>query len=399
MADRLSLDRTALDAVLAPFGENLTLPGEVYHSADVFAFDLDRFFTRGWVCVGRSDEIAQPGQARAVRVGTEPLLVVRDESGSLRAFYNVCRHRGHELLPMGDAVDLRAVKCPYHAWTYGLDGTLKAAPTFTRTSNFDKNEYPLIEAGITEWNGFLFIDPSGEAGPFARHVGNLEDVLRRYQLEGLRSGATHRYEIAANWKLVVENYHECYHCASIHPALCRVSPPDSGRDLQPTGSWCGGTMDLMEYAETMSFDGSSAAPMLPALDEQERRSVLYIGVMPNLLISAHPDYVMTHRLTPLAPDRTQVECEWLFASTAFDDSTFDGAYAIDFWDVTNREDWGACEAVQRGTGSRGYRQGRLSSWEATVYQFHTMIASAYLGFPPSAPHAPDRSAFDSIVVN
>lgn len=382
------IDPASVETALLPFGMSTTLPAAAYVSEEVLAFEVDRFFTQGWVCLGRADGLVGNGQARAVRLGSEPVLLVRDREDRLRAFYNICRHRGHRLLPEGQAVDVRLIRCPYHSWTYRLDGTLKTAPTLTQSPEFDPTEYPLIEVSIAEWRGWLFADPSGAAGDLADHLGNLDEVVGPYQPERLVAAARHDYEVAANWKLIVENYHECYHCSTIHPALCKVSPPDSGHDVQPTGLWCGGTLDLLDHAVTMSFDGVSHGTMLPGLDADRLRQVMYVGLMPNLLISAHPDYVMTHRLVPLSPDRTFVECEWLFSPEDVERSDFDPAYAVDFWDVTNREDWNATENVQAVIGSRGFRQGPLSSWESTLYQFYHMIGNAYLGRPVTPPFVP-----------
>lgn len=382
------IDQADLDATLAPFGHSLTLPREAYVSEAVLDFEIDRFFTRGWVCAGRIESLLGPGQARAIEVGRERILVMRDEAGTLRAFFNVCRHRGHELLAVGHTVDMRVLKCPYHAWTYSLEGKLKGAPSLTRSPDFDKDDYPLVEVASAVWEGFVFVDPSGGAGPLAQHLGNLAGYLAPYRIADLRVAARHDYEIEANWKVAVENYHECYHCSSIHPALCKVTPPDSGVDVVPTGLWCGGTMELMDHAATMSFDGVSGGTMLPGLSPDRLRQVVYAGLMPNLLISAHPDYVMTHRIVPLTPGRSRIECEWLFPAGAFELDGFDPAYAVDFWDVTNREDWAACEGVQRGVSSRGYRQGPLSPWESTLYQFYQMIGAAYKGLPVVPPQVP-----------
>ena len=239
---------------------------------------------------------------------------------------------------------------------------------------------------VVEWQGWLFANASGDAPAFEEHVGNLEELLRNYDCEELVVAARHDYQIAANWKILVENYHECYHCSSIHPELCEVSPPTSGGDnLEPEGAWIGGPMDLFEGVETMSLDGKSYAPMLPSLAEGQNRTVHYFQLFPNLLISPHPDYVMTHRLVPLAPNRTYVECEWLFSREAVEQDGFDPSYASDFWDVTNRQDWHACESVQRGAYSRGYRRGPLSPREDAVYQLITMVANGYLEGKVSRP--------------
>jgi Rieske 2Fe-2S family protein len=182
-------------------------------------------------------------------------------------------------------------------------------------------------------------------------------------------GASHEYVVAANWKVITENYHECYHCPLIHPELCQVSPPSSGDNFDLPGVWVGGTMDLREGADTMSLSGRSLGVPIGAAD---RRQVLYLGLLPNLLLSLHPDYVMTHRMTPLEPDRTWVECSWYFASADVDPS-----YAVDFWDRTNRQDWAACESVQRGLASPHFRPGPLAPNEDAVHQFVTTIARGY----------------------
>jgi glycine betaine catabolism A len=182
-------------------------------------------------------------------------------------------------------------------------------------------------------------------------------------------GATHEYVVAANWKVITENYHECYHCPLIHPELCEVSPPASGSNFDLPGVWVGGTMDLRDGADTMSLTGRSDGVPIEGVDP---RVVLYLGLLPNLLLSLHPDYVMTHRMTPLAPDRTQVECAWYFAS-----ADVDPAYAVDFWDTTNRQDWGACESVQRGLASPHFRPGPLAPNEDAVHELVTTIARGY----------------------
>jgi Rieske 2Fe-2S family protein len=177
--------------------------------------------------------------------------------------------------------------------------------------------------------------------------------------------------------LPIENYHECYHCPAIHPELCTVSPPTSGENFDLPGAWFGGTMDLEAHAETMSMTGRSGAAPLPGLDATQRRQVLYVGLFPNLLVSLHPDYVMTHRIEPRAPGETWVECQWLFGADAVAREAFDPSYAIDFWDVTNRQDWSACEGVQRGVQSRGYRPGPFSEAEDAVKGFVGFVGRAY----------------------
>ena len=378
--------RESLAPALAPFGQSSTLPSEAYTSESVFRWELEHFFDRSWVCIGRTEDLLTPGDQRAVAIGLESALLTRDEEGELRAFYNVCRHRGHELLETGCVTNGKFIRCPYHAWAYGLDGTLSGAPGFGGLPGFDREEYSLVPLSVVEWHGWLFANASGDAPPFEEHIGNLGSLIRNHRPEELVTAARHDYEVAANWKVITENYHECYHCSVIHPEFSRVSPPTSSLNLEPEGLWVGGPMDLAEGTQTMSLTGESQAPAFPHLAEGQERKVYYFGLFPNLLLSVHPDYIMTHRLRPLAPDRTAIECEWLFSREAVESDGFDPSYASDFWDITNRQDWRACEGVQRGVSSRGYRQGPLSPREDAVYQFITMVARGYLegrAMPPS----------------
>lgn len=371
--------RELLAPSLAPFGRSSTLPAEAYTDPFVLRWEQEHFFDESWICVGRAGGPIDAGDQRAVSLGRESVLLVRGEDGALRAFYNVCRHRGHELLPVGGEACGKFVRCPYHAWAYGLDGELRGAPGFGRADGFEKKGRSLVPMRVVEWHGWLFANPSGDAPSLEEHVGNLGELIRNHSCDELVVAARHDYEVAANWKILAENYHECYHCSSIHPELCQVSPPTSGGDnLEPEGAWIGGPMDLYEGVETMSLDGRSHAPYLPHLAADQERTIYYFQLFPNLLISLHPDYVMTHRLTPLAPDRTHVECEWLFSREATGAEGFDPSYASDFWDVTNRQDWQACESVQRGAFSHGYRRGPLSPREDAVYQLITMVAKGYL---------------------
>jgi Rieske 2Fe-2S family protein len=389
MGVKAPIDSDAVMRALAPFGHSSTLPAQAYTSEELFAWERVHFFAGSWSCVGRRSDVTEPGAQRAVEVGGEGVILVRGHDGVLRGFSNVCRHRGHQLLQTGECTVNKAITCPYHAWVYGLDGRLRGAPSFGDVPGFDREDFPLVPAGVAEWMGWVFVDASGGGLPFQDHVGNLADILGPYEPDRLAAGAVHEYVIEANWKLVAENYHECYHCSNLHPALCKVTPVYSGLDFAPTGVWAGGNMELFDFAQTMSFDGASKGTMLRGLDARMRREVQYVQLFPNLLISAHPDYVMTHRLTPLGPARTHVECAWLFPPEAFDVEGFDPAYAVEFWDVTNREDWGACESVQRAAGYRGYRPGPLSPRESTVYQAITTVARGYvegrLAPPATAP--------------
>ncbi len=389
---RAPIAEELLRPVLAPtLGHSRTLPAEAYLSAEVFAWEQEAFFGAGWVCVGRGDALRDPGDQSAIRVGEEGILLVRDADGRLRGFHNACRHRGHELLEPGTQRTMRAIKCPYHSWVYGLDGALKGAPRFGDVPGFDKAEHPLIPARVAEWNGWVFVNASGDVEDLATYVGNLDELLGPWEIGRMFVGETHDYVIHANWKTITENYHECYHCPSIHPALCDVTPVDSGENFPHEGMWVGGSMQLKDFAATMSLTGESGGVRIRGLSDRQVREVYYFGLFPNLLISLHPDYVMAHRFEPLGPTETKVDCQWLFPPEARDRDGFSPAYASEFWDITNREDWNACESVTRGLRSSEYRQGPFAWNEDEVHIFMAMVARGYLdgraGRPPQVLEA------------
>jgi Rieske 2Fe-2S family protein len=367
-----------LAAALAPFGQSRMLPREAYVDPAVFAWEQLHIFS-GWSCVGHASDLAGVGAQRAVGTGSNATLLVRAEDDAIRAFANTCRHRGHELLACSTVTKGRSIVCPYHSWSYRLDGRLRNAPTFRDVEGFDPGEFGLAELRLVNWHGWLFVDPSGRDAEFADHVADLDEIVGPYRPEDLTIVARHSYELATNWKVIAENYQECYHCSTIHPELSRISPPTSGGNLDLKGSWMGGWMAIIEGAETMSLSGKSGGVAIAGLSEHELRSVMYLVGYPNLLVSLHPDYVMTHLMTALAADRTHVECAWAFPRDVAAEPDFDPSYAVDFWDLTNRQDWAACESVQRGLTSPHARPGPLAPDEDGVYRFVTRVARAYAG--------------------
>ncbi len=372
------MDRAQLERVVAPFGLSRNLPQEAYTSPDVFAWDLENLWAASWVCVGRADDLAQAGDQKAVRIAGDGILLTRADDGCVRGFFNVCRHRGHELLAPETCAHARSIRCPYHGWTYALDGELKAAPRSGEIPGFDPAAHGLSPARTEVWHGWVFVNASGDAPSLAEWLGDLDELVAPFEPERLRQGASKSYEVGANWKLVHENYHECYHCPNIHPELCRVTPHESGKNMSRPGAWIGGRMDLIPGAVTMSLDGLSDGIPLRGLAGEQLRRVDYYGIVPNLFLSLHPDYVLAHRVEPVAADRIRIECVWLFPPEALESTRFSAKYAFDFWDLTNLQDWRALEAVQRGVSSRGYIPGPLAQKEDAVYQFVSRVARAYL---------------------
>ena len=367
-----------LDRALRPFGSATMLPAAAYTSAPVLDWERRHLFAGTWTCVGRTAEVftGADGTAvtqRALVVGDIPVLLTRS-AGTVRAFANTCRHRGHELLPEGGTGHRELVPCPYHAWAYGLDGTLRRAPGFQDVPSFEPRSHGLLELPAVDWHGWVLTNATGDAAPFAEHVGGMAALVAPYAPERLEPAGRHEYTVRANWKVIVENYQECYHCPLIHPELCAVSPPTSGDNYDLPGAWVGGSMDLRDGVETMSLTGGSRGSFIEGVD---RRRVLYLGLFPNLLLSLHPDYVMAHVLVPEAPDRTRVSCAWYVP-----EGVADASYAVEFWDRTNRQDWEACESVQRGLSSPHFRPGPFAPNEDAVHRWVRMVGRAYRGVAP-----------------
>lgn len=373
-----------LAATRAPLLEASQLPPRVYTSEEVAAWEAEHVFLGGWVIAGRAEELAAPGDFFTRELGGESLVFVAGEDGVARGFYNVCRHRGALIVTEAEGHAVR-LQCPYHAWVYELDGTLKRAPYSEGMADFDEADFGLTPLRTEVAHGFVWCDPAGDGPPLAEHLGDLAPHLARHRLGELRRAARSSYDVAANWKVIVENYNECYHCPGVHPGFNRVSPHLSGEEVRGAGAWCGGTMDLAPGMETMSSDGRGAAPPIADLPEEDLRRVYYFGVFPNALVSLHPDYAMVHTLWPRGAGRTEVVCEWHYEPAAMAAAGFDPAAAVDFWDTVNRQDWDICERTQKGLGSRGFRRGRFTWREGNVQDFDVLVADAYEGRCTEAP--------------
>ena len=369
--------QSALSAALAltrrPFAEARTLPAEAYASETVFRLEQQAIFGKSWVCAGREADIPSPGDFFVQPIASDSVIVVRGADRRVRAFFNVCRHRGSRLVEVPSGNALKRILCPYHAWSYELDGSVQNAPQMGE--GFRKGEFSLVPVRLGIHEGFIFLNLDESAPPLERYLADLPD-FSRFRMPELRCGRRIEYEVAANWKLVCENYSECYHCAGVHPQLVRISDLiGRGERRQEIGAcFNGGPMLMRDGVETMSMSGKSTVPGLPGLSEQDHRYVYYYVVYPNLLLSPHPDYVLTHTAWPLAPNRTRVVCEWLFTQEAMADENFDASDMVEFWDVTNRQDWGLCERVQLAAASRGFRQGPYQATEDCVHTFDCWYA-------------------------
>src|SRR3989475_213455 len=340
-----------------------TLPGRYYNAPEIWAEERERIFARRWICVGRAAELGQPGDYAVRAVGGESVMVVRGQDGAVRAFYNVCRHRGTRLCETERGRLSETIQCPYHAWTYTLDGTLIGAPHMNEVAGFDKRDYPLHQVALAEWEGFLFINLAQEPEPFARAFAPLAGRFSRFNIAKLRSGARIEYDVHANWKLVFQNYSECLHCPIIHPGLAKLTPYTSGENDLFDGPYLGGYMVITAPGGSLTMSGRACGPAVGDFPVEDQNRVYFYTIFPNLLLSLHPDYVMFHTLWPQAPDRTHITCEWLFHPDAFGQPGFDPDDAVRFWDETNRQDWHICEQSHAGIASRAYQPGPYSPRE------------------------------------
>lgn len=349
-----------------------TLPARYYTDARFFEEEIERFFGRRWFCAGRADAIPDSGDYFLREIAGESLIVTRDADGSLRAFYNVCRHRGTRLCSAPSGSFGGRILCPYHGWTYGLDGQLLGAPHM-EGGDFAHEEYPLHSVHTAVWDGHIFLHLGSKPKPLARQLADLPQKFAPWKMQELRLGRRVVYDVKANWKLVILNYNECLHCPLVHPGLNRLTDYLGADNEPPRPNYIGGAMGFSGDAKTMSIDGRLRREYLPGLSDTERTQVYYYAIYPNLLLALHPDYMLIHTLWPKAVDRTEIVCDWYFHPSELAKPEFDGRDAVEFWDRTNREDWHIVEQSQLGIQSRAYTPGPYSRREELLAGFDAMV--------------------------
>ena len=349
-----------------------TLPQRYYTDPQIFAEEMDRFYSQMWVYAGREAEIPQTGDYLLREIAGQSIIVTRDSTGRVHAFFNVCRHRGTQICSASEGHFEGRIQCPYHGWTYALDGRLLGA-THMQETNFCREDYPLNRVHAELWDGHLFLNLSADPEPLSDQLAALPNKFAAWRMQDLRLQKRIVYDVKANWKLVVLNYNECLHCPVLHPCLNRLTNYLGADNDAPQRTYVGGSMGFRDGAQTMSLDGRRRREYLPGLSEEQRTQVFYYAIYPNLLLSLHPDYMMVHTLRPKAPNLTEVVCEWHFHPAEMAKPTFECNDAIDFWDLTNREDWGISELSQKGISSRAYKPGPYSSREALLHAFDEMV--------------------------
>ena len=339
-----------------------TLAGADYVSDAVYAEERERIWFDRWVCIGRTEEIANAGDYLVRDLAGESILIARNRAGELRAFYNVCAHRGTKLLDeTGEACGhvSKAFKCPYHAWAFDLDGQLIGTPNVDEDEGFERGDFQLHPIAVEAYGGFVFVHLGHAPRPLLEELQEgMESItsFERYHLDELRVGRRIVYEVRANWKIVVENYNECLHCPTVHPELVQIVPLYRfgevwDEETPDDGNW------MIEGATSFTRTGKSSLPPFPGLTDTDRR--MYYGTFqfPNLLLNLHPDAAMSYLLLPRGPAHTTVVSEYLFRPETIASPDFAPEPVVELWDLISKQDWEICQRAQTGVGSRAYRRG------------------------------------------
>ena len=346
-----------------------TLPGETYLDDAHFVMECARIFHAEWFCAGRIQGLEDKGDYRLVNIAGESILIVRGDE--LHAFHNVCRHRGAELVPSPDGAEQAGsfqagIRCPYHSWNYKLNGELHSTPHL----KVDKECLGLHKVGLDTWGGFVFVRIRSGEQDLASVVGEAAERIKRYPLADLHIAHRIDYEIAANWKVILENYNECYHCAGVHPELCKIVPAfrkNGGIDLD----WDKG-IPQKDGTNTFTITGTSNRAPFPKLSDDEKERHKGELIYPNMLISLSMDHAAAFYLYPRSVACTHITCEFLFHPDEMSKVDFDPMDAVEFWDLVNRQDWEICESVQRGMSSQIFNSGfygPMEDWSLDIRKY------------------------------
>ena len=355
-----------------------TLGGSYYTDAAIFAQEQERIFSSLWFCAVRTGDLAGPGAFRTCQVGSESILCVRGRDGQVRAFLNVCRHRGARLCPAESGAVKRYLRCAYHSWSYGLDGTLMAAPNMGPLPGADRERFGLVPVTAREWLGYLWVcladqPPSFEETVIEAVTRRLGDpaAIERYRVGDLALGQRISYQVRANWKLIVENFMECYHCGSIHPELVAILP--EFRRGYAAQYFVGHGAEYAPGAEGFTVDGSPGHGRLPGLADAQDRRYFAVTIPPQVFVNLVADHVIVHRIFPLAADHTVVECDWLYPPDVVD-SGADLSSSVELFHRVNQQDFAACEQCQPAMASRAYAEGgALVPSEHHISEFHAWV--------------------------
>ena len=336
-----------------------TIPSAWFVDRRFVALDREAVFARSWQYVGHERRVSGPGSWLVSEVAGEPVVVTRGEDGALRAFYNVCRHRGGPLA-LGDGCG-RVLKCQYHGWTYRMDGRLRGIPHWNLVELFDRDEYGLVPLRVEAWEGLVFVNLDPAAAPLSDSFAGIAERIAPIRLEDLAFRERVEYDVRANWKVYVENYLEGYHVPIVHPELVKLYD-FSSYETEVTEHWSLQHSPLTE-AEHIYGKGGRA---------------FYFCVFPNFMLNILPDRLQTNLVLLDGPERCRVVFEYFYADVDTPETRARIAEDLAFADRVQDEDIEICEHVQRGLGSRGYDRGRFSvAFEGGVFHFQNRLRRAW----------------------
>ncbi|MGH9272241.1 MAG: aromatic ring-hydroxylating oxygenase subunit alpha [Ilumatobacteraceae bacterium] len=370
-----------LDASITDVAKARTLPAELYTSADVLAVEREAVFGHDWLCVGRADRVPATGDWFTVTLCDEPIIVTRDKSGELRAMSAVCQHRAMQVCD--GAGNSSTFKCPYHHWTYGLDGRLLGAPAMERTEGFDKADYGLPQLRVEEWQGFVFVNLDPAAEPLAPTLGGYEPFIEHYDLADTVCPGTFTLPgLPWNWKVMFENFNDGYHANRLHQYVQDFAP--SGMSAFPV-PWDESSNVIFRTAGYTHIDGGFNAtpqaimPVFPKQTEQERTQSTFALVPPTLCFGTAPDQCFFFLVRPTGPETIDLEIGYLFHRSALDDPLFE--HKLKLVDVGVQvfveQDQDATTKVQRGLRSRFAPRARYSWQEESHVQFNRWLVQRY----------------------
>ena len=340
-----------------------TIPSSWYVDRAIHDFEREAIFLRSWCYVGHVGALANAGDYLTATVADNPIIVVRGKDETIRAFYNVCRHRGGPLATdhQGNG---RMLRCLYHGWTYRLDGTLRGVPRFDRSELFDKEDYGLVPVEVAEWEGLLFVRLEKGDVELEEMTEGIRERIAPLRLGAMSFHARVVYDVACNWKVYVDNYLEGYHIPLVHPELCR-------------------TLDYAAYATDLARRYSlQHSPFRDASGDNAYGIVdgtaFYYCIFPNLMLNILPGRLQINLVLPTAPDRCSVIFDFYYDDVTSPEALARIADDLAFSDEVQKEDIDICEHVQKGLASRGYDRGRFSpECEEGVHHFQGLIKEAY----------------------
>ncbi len=351
-----------------------TLGSADYVGQAVYDEEREKIWWGDWVTIGRSEEVANPGDFVVKDLAGESVFLVRDAEGRLNGFYNVCSHRGTKFLDDDTSGHVRkAFRCPYHAWTYDLNGRLIGTPNVAEDEYFDRERSPLHSFAVGEYAGFLFANLAAQPRPLMDALTDGAESItafERFKMHELRVGIRIVYEVEANWKIIVENYNECLHCPQVHPELVQVVPLFRfgevwDEETRDDGNW------MKEGATSFTANGRSELPKFPDLLPEDYRMYYGSYEFPNLMLNLHPDCVMYYIGIPKGPTHTQVISEYLFRPEVIaDPDAFKPQPVVEFWDLISKQDWDVCQRAQTGVGSRAFTAGVYPRQDRFLYNFN-----------------------------